>query len=160
MALLHIAEPGQSPLPHEAKRAVGIDLGTTNSLVATMRGGRVVALPDESGNISLSSVVNYSEPDKAKVGVDAIALAVDHPADTLASVKRFMGRGHQDALEEAERSHYKLSESSEHGMVGFLTSSGLVSPVEASGEILAALRDRAEHNLGGAIDGAVITVPA
>ena len=159
MTLLHIAEPGQSPLPHEAKIAVGIDLGTTNSLVATMRGGRVNTLPDEAGNTSLSSVVNYSDPGQVKVGAKALKLAVDHPADTLASVKRFMGRGHADARDDAQRSHYTLTES-EEGMVGFVTSSGVVSPVQASAEILASLRERAENTLGGTIEGAVITVPA
>ncbi len=158
MALLKIAEPGQSALPHQMKRAVGIDLGTTNSLVATMRGGRAEALPDLDGQVMLPSVVNYSTPGLAVVGEEARSLASQHPADTLVSVKRFMGRGREDAARDASRARYRLVE--EAGMVQFLTSSGAVSPVQASGAILARLRERAEQTLGGPIDGAVITVPA
>ena len=159
MALLHIAEPGQSPLPHQVKRAVGIDLGTTNSLVATVRGGMAAVLPDELGAVMLPSVVNYTDPAAAIVGLGAMTLAAAHPADTLMSVKRFMGRGRDDALEDAQRSRYRLAEGDE-GMVRFVTSSGEVSPVQASAEILDALRGRAVATLGGDIDGAVITVPA
>lgn len=159
MALLQIAEPGQSPLPHQVKRAVGIDLGTTNSLVASVRGGRAAVLPDEHGALILPSVVNYSEPGAPLVGAQALALAGQHPADTLVSVKRFMGRGREDARQDAARAHYRLVER-EEGMVRFVTGSGEVSPVEASAEILRKLRSRAESTLGGAIDGAVITVPA
>lgn len=158
MALLQIAEPGQSPLPHQVKRAIGIDLGTTNSLVAAVRGGRATVLPDAQGVLMLPSVVNYSDVGAPVTGSAAQARATSHPADTLVSVKRFMGRGRDDAAEEARRSHYQLSE--EQGMVRFVTSSGSFSPVEASAEILRSLRRRAESSLGGAIDGAVITVPA
>jgi molecular chaperone HscA len=159
MALLHIAEPGQSPLPHQVKRAVGIDLGTTNSLVATVRGGRSAVLPDEEGAVMLPSVVNYSRKDAPLVGAGAIALAAQHPADTLMSVKRFMGRGANDARRDAERSHYALVEG-EEGLVRFVTSGGELSPVEVSADILRVLRRRAVATLGGEIDGAVITVPA
>ena len=159
MTLLQIAEPGQSPVHHENKRAVGIDLGTTNSLVATMREGGVSTLADSQGTVSISSVVNYSLPENVLVGVAAQALASEHPADTLASIKRFMGRGHDDARDEAHRSHYILTDG-EQGMVGFETASGVVSPVQASAEILKALRTRAELALEGSIEGAVITVPA
>jgi molecular chaperone HscA len=159
MALLQIAEPGQSPLPHQLKRAVGIDLGTTNSLVATVRGGRATALPDEEGAVMLPSVVNYTDPQAIVVGAGAIALAAQHPADTLMSVKRFMGRGRDDAAEDAGRSHYHLADG-EEGMVRFLTSAGEISPVQASAEILALLSKRAVDTLGGDIEGAVITVPA
>ena len=159
MALLQIAEPGQSPLPHQLKRAVGIDLGTTNSLVATVRGGRATALPDEEGALMLPSVVNYTDPQAIVVGAAAIALAAKHPADTLMSVKRFMGRGRDDAAEDARRSHYHLADG-EEGMVRFLTSAGEISPVQASAEILALLNKRAVDTLGGDIEGAVITVPA
>ncbi|MCR9106522.1 MAG: Fe-S protein assembly chaperone HscA [Gammaproteobacteria bacterium] len=159
MALLQIAEPGQSPLPHQVKRAVGIDLGTTNSLVASVRGGRAAVLADEEGAVMLPSVVNFSEPERPVVGAPALRLASQHPADTLVSVKRFMGRGREDALEEARRSHYCLSEDAQ-GLVRFTTASGDVSPVEASAEILRSLRARAESTLAGDIDGAVITVPA
>jgi molecular chaperone HscA len=159
MALLQIAEPGQSPLPHQVKRAVGIDLGTTNSLVATVRGGRAVVLPDAHGAVMLPSVINYGAADSPIVGASALALAARHPADTLMSVKRFMGRGRNDAEEDARRSHYSLAEG-EEGMVSFLTSGGKISPVEASAEILRVLSQRAVDTIGGEIDGAVITVPA
>jgi len=159
MALLQIAEPGQSPLPHSVKRAVGIDLGTTNSLVATVRGGRAAALPDEDGAVMLPSVVNYSDPAKALVGAAARALAPVHPADTLVSVKRFMGRGREDAAEDVRRAHYELA-GEDDGMVSFQTRSGPVSPVQASAEILRSLRERAEKTLDASVEGAVITVPA
>ncbi|CAA0102178.1 Chaperone protein HscA [Halioglobus japonicus] len=159
MALLQIAEPGQSPLPHQVKRAVGIDLGTTNSLVATMRGGRATVLPDENGEVMLPSVVNYSSDSEPLVGADAVALGSQSPADTLMSIKRFMGRGSADAAQDAQRSHYRLAEGDE-GMVRFITSGGEVSPVEVSADILRVLGQRAVATLGGDIDGAVITVPA
>lgn len=159
MALLQIAEPGQSPVEHEYKLAIGIDLGTTNSLVATRLEGEVSTLADASGTVSLSSVVNYSNPEAPLVGAAAYALAADQPADTLASIKRFMGRGQQDASDEARRSHYALSDE-QQGMVGFNTASGTISPVQVSAEILKTLRSRAEQALDGPIVGAVITVPA
>ncbi len=159
MALLQIAEPGQSPLPHQAKRAVGIDLGTTNSLVATVRGGRAEVLPGAGGASVLPSVVNYTDPGHVVVGSDALDLATRHPADTLVSVKRFMGRGRSDALQDATRSRYQLADS-EAGMVSFVTGAGEVSPVPASSALLLHLRRRAEDSLGGLVDGAVITVPA
>ena len=159
MALLQIAEPGQSSIAHETKRAVGIDLGTTNSLVATVGEGGVTTLAGADGSVSISSVVNYSKSGEVCVGRGAELLASEHPADTLASVKRFMGRGYDDARDEAHRSHYVLADD-EQGMVSFKTSGGVVSPVQASADILCALRERAEESLGGSIDGAVITVPA
>lgn len=159
MALLQIAEPGQSPVPHQTKRAVGIDLGTTNSLVATVRGGRSEVLSDAEGQAMLPSVVNYSSADGARVGAVAQALSSEHPADTLVSVKRFMGRGRADAQQEAERAHYQLADN-EEGMVSFVTTRGTVSPVQASAEILSVLETRARETLGGEIEGAVITVPA
>jgi molecular chaperone HscA len=159
MALLHIAEPGQSPLPHQVRRAVGIDLGTTNSLVATVRGGRSAVLPDEEGEVMLPSVVNYTDAAAPLVGAPALALAPQHPADTLMSVKRYMGRGSKDASSDAKRSHYRLAES-DKGLVRFVTNSGEISPIEVSADILRVLRQRAVATLGGAIDGAVITVPA
>jgi len=159
MALLQIAEPGQSPLPHQVKLAVGIDLGTTNSLVASVRGGRATVLPDEQGVAMLPSVVNYSEQGAALVGRGAQAMSGDHPSDTLVSVKRFMGRGRDDAAAEARRAHYQLADDGE-GMVRFVTSAGEISPVEASAEILKVLHRRAVDALGNELDGAVITVPA
>jgi molecular chaperone HscA len=159
MALLQIAEPGQSPLPHQVKRAIGIDLGTTNSLVATVRGGRPAILPDEEGAVMLPSVVNYTAADTPIVGVKALELAVQHPADTLMSVKRFMGRGREDSSKDAQRSHYRLAEG-EEGLVRFVTNAGELSPVEVSADILRVLHERALATLGGDIEGAVITVPA
>jgi len=159
MALLQIAEPGQSPVPHQVKLAVGIDLGTTNSLVATVRGGRAAVLPDEQGAPMLPSVVNYSDPSAAVVGRTAQAMSSEHPADTLISVKRFMGRGREDANEDAARAHYQLADDAA-GMVRFVTAAGPVSPVEASAEILRVLHQRAIDTLGDELQGAVITVPA
>jgi molecular chaperone HscA len=115
-------------------------------------------LPDEKGDAILPSVVNYSA-ERPLVGAPALALAAQNPADTLVSVKRFMGRGRQDVLVDAERSPYRLADDAE-GMVRFVTSGGELSPVEASAQILRSLRERAESTLGGALDGAVITVPA
>lgn len=159
MALLQIAEPGQSPLPHQVKRAIGIDLGTTNSLVATVRGGRVAVLPNMEGELMLPSVVHYSAGKPPQVGAGARLLGAQHPADTLMSVKRFMGRGVADATGDAQRSHYRLAEG-EKGLVRFVTSAGEFTPVEVSADILRVLRQRAIDTLGGEIDGAVITVPA
>jgi molecular chaperone HscA len=159
MALLQIAEPGQSPVPHQAKRAIGIDLGTTNSLVATVRGGRADVLPDLDGEVMLPSVINYTDIGGAIVGRAAQLLASEHPADTLVSVKRFMGRGHADVEADARRSHYQLADGNE-GMVSFITSSGEISPVQASAEILSVLNARAKDTLGADVEGAVITVPA
>jgi molecular chaperone HscA len=159
MALLQIAEPGQSPMPHQIKRAVGIDLGTTNSLVASVRGGRASVLPDALGETMLPSVVNYSNSEKVLVGAAALTLASEQPADTLASVKRYMGRGAADVIAEAGRSHYVLADAQE-GMVSFVTSVGPISPVQASAAILHALAGRAVETLDGDIEGAVITVPA
>ncbi|MBT4520284.1 MAG: Fe-S protein assembly chaperone HscA [Halieaceae bacterium] len=161
MALLQISEPGESPLPHQTRQAVGIDLGTTNSLVATVRDGQPAVMPDLAGQKMLPSVVNYTYPEKIRVGADALALATIHPNDTLASVKRFMGRGREDVLGEVGQPRYSLAgDEEEKGMVGFVTSSGVVSPVQASAEILAVLHERAKATLAGEIDGAVITVPA
>ncbi|MEZ5572704.1 MAG: Fe-S protein assembly chaperone HscA [Halioglobus sp.] len=159
MALLQIAEPGQSPLPHQVKRAIGIDLGTTNSLVATVRGGRAAVLPDEQGEVMLPSVVHYRRDSVPLVGTAARDLGAQFPADTLMSIKRFMGRGAVDASDDAKRSHYRIAEG-EQGLVRFVTSGGDFSPVEVSADILRTLRQRAVATLGGEIDGAVITVPA
>src|SRR5690606_8630567 len=118
------------PLPHQLKRAVGIDLGTTNSLVATVRGGRALILPDEQGALMLPSVVNYAGTEVV-TGAQALARAAQEPADTLVSVKRFMGRGRADAAHAAQRAHYRLADGDE-GMVRFLTAAGEVTPVQAS----------------------------
>lgn len=155
MALLQIAEPGQSAAPHERKLALGIDLGTTNSLVATVRSGTAEPLADADGQAILPSVVHYPGEGFPVVGREALALASSHPLDTLQSVKRFMGRG----AENVPASEYRLAES-DGGMVRFATAAGPVTPVETSAEILRTLAWRGEAVLGQAIDGVVITVPA
>jgi len=156
MALLSIAEPGQSTAPHQHRLAVGIDLGTTNSLVATVRDGAAAVLGDETGRLLLPSVVRYFPEGRVDVGHAARAAQADDPHNTIASVKRLMGRGFED-LPEAQRS-YRLLESP--GMVRLDTAAGPRSPVEVSAEILKVLRTRAEATLGGELVGAVITVPA
>lgn len=162
MALLQIAEPGQSPEPHQRKVAVGIDLGTTHSLVAGVRSGVAEVLQDEQGRVLLPSVVRYGPHGVHSVGDDALESSAQDPVNTIISVKRLMGRGMQDAL--AERTPYTLSQDSEAGMVRIRTAFGDVSPVEVSAEILRALKARAEAHFGlGVADqlaGAVITVPA
>src|SRR5512137_2552271 len=156
MALLQISEPGESPAPHEHRLAVGIDLGTTNSLVATVRNGIPVVLPDESGHPLLPSIVRYGETG-VDVGYAAQAMQASDPQNTIVSVKRLMGRGLAD-LPDARRFPYRFID--EPGMVRLATRVGVKSPVEISAEILRALRVRAEASLGGALAGAVVTVPA
>jgi molecular chaperone HscA len=157
MALLQISEPGMSPAPHQQRLAVGIDLGTTNSLVATVRSGTATVLPDALGRTLLPSVVRYHADGKVEVGYAAqVKQAVD-PKNTIASVKRFMGRGLKDVAR-LESAPYDFADAP--GMVQLRTVAGVKSPVEVSAEILKALRERAEASLGGALAGAVITVPA
>jgi len=157
MALLQISEPGQSPAPHERRLAVGIDLGTTNSLVATMRNGIAVVLDDHDGQGLLPSIVRYFRDGRAVVGRDAEREQARDPKNTIVSVKRFMGRGLKDVTH-AENSPYDFVDSP--GMVQLRTAAGVKSPVEVSSEILKALRARAEESLSGDLAGAVITVPA
>jgi molecular chaperone HscA len=157
MALLQIAEPGQSPAPHERRLAVGIDLGTTNSLVATVRGGTPAVLPDAQGRALLPSVVRYRADGRAEVGHAAHARQAEDPRNTIVSVKRYMGRGLKDVVH-AESAPYVFVDAP--GMVQLRTTAGVKSPVEVSAEILRVLRERAELSLGGALAGAVITVPA
>lgn len=159
MALLQISEPGRSPEPRQRKRAVGIDLGTTNSLVATVRSGTPETLPDEAGRHLLPSVVHYGKGAEVKVGFAASALAASDPLNTLASVKRYMGRGREDVATLGKTLPYEFAETG-GGMSSFKTTAGPVSPVQASAQILKALEERAEQALGGTLDGAVITVPA
>ncbi len=156
MALLQIAEPGLAAAPHQHRLAVGIDLGTTNSLVATVASGMAKALADEGGHILLPSVVRYGENGMI-VGREARAGQADDPLNTIASVKRLMGRALADA-DETMRSHYLLSDGP--GMVGIETRDGRKTPVEVSADILRSLRERAEASLGGELTGVVITVPA
>lgn len=157
MALLQIAEPGESAAPHQHKLAVGIDLGTTNSLVATVRSGLSVVISDDLGRPLLPSVVRYHADENVDVGYEAQARQALDPRNTIASVKRFMGRGLKD-IAHRESMPYEFEEAS--GMVRLRTQAGIKSPVEISAEILRVLRTRAEASLGGQLVGAVITVPA
>ena len=157
MALLQISEPGLSPLPHQHRLAVGIDLGTTNSLVATVRNGISVVLNDENGRAMLPSVVRYLAEGSVAVGEAAQAMQSEDAANTIVSVKRFMGRGLKD-VGEVSRLPYRFADSG--GMLQLRTIAGVKSPVEVSAEILKVLRSRAEAALGGELVGAVITVPA
>lgn len=157
MALLQISEPGYSPDPHQRRIAVGIDLGTTHSLVASVRNGVAECLPDEQGRVILPSVVRYLSADKRQIGFDALAAQVEDPHNTIASVKRLMGRGLHD-IAAASRLPYQLID--KPGMVGLQTAAGEKSPVEVSAEILATLRFRAEDTFDDDVFGAVITVPA
>lgn len=159
MALLQISEPGMSAAPHQHKLAVGIDLGTTNSLVATVRSGLSSVLPDEQGHALLPSIVHYNADNTIEVGFAAQKKQNQDPHNTIVSVKRFMGRGLKDI--DISQSPYKFSESAEAtGMVHIETRAGKKSPVEVSSEILKVLKTRAEQALGGELVGAVITVPA
>ncbi|WP_462381794.1 Fe-S protein assembly chaperone HscA [Pseudomonas sp. Marseille-QA0892] len=158
MALLQISEPGQAPRPHQRRLAVGIDLGTTNSLVAAVRSGLSEPLSDEQGEIILPSVVRY-HGDRVEVGAAAKAAASTDPFNTIASVKRLMGRGLADVTQLGEQLPYRFVEGGSH-MPFIDTAAGQKSPVEVSADILKVLRQRAEATLGGDLVGAVITVPA
>jgi len=157
MALLQIAEPGMTTAPHQHRLAVGIDLGTTNSLVATVRSGLAVVLDDESGHSLLPSVVRYCASGDVEVGYAAQAAQNSDPHNAIASVKRFMGRGIADIDDIASLPYHFVDAP---GMVQLKTAAGVKSPVEVSAEILKVLRQRAEAALGGELVGAVITVPA
>ena len=157
MALLQISEPGQAPNPHERRIAIGIDLGTTHSLVASVRNGVSECLPDDEGRVILPSVVRYLPGDKRQIGFAALAAQVDDPANTIASVKRLMGRGIHDIGSRAQLPYQLIDKP---GMVTLQTVAGEKSPVEISAEILATLRFRAEDTFDDDIYGAVITVPA
>ncbi len=158
MALLQIAEPGQSPQPHQRRLAVGIDLGTTNSLVAALRSGVTAPLADADGQVILPSVVRY-HADRVEVGACAKRAAAADPFNTISSVKRLMGRGLADVKQLGEQLPYRFRQA-ESQMPFIETVQGAKSPVEISAEILRALRERAEATLGGDLVGAVITVPA
>ena len=157
MALLQIAEPGMSREPHQHRLAVGIDLGTTNSLVATVRSGIAIVLNDAEGHALLPSVVRYFPDRGTAVGYPAQAELACDPRNTIVSVKRFMGRGLKDVAY-AENCPYDFLDAP--GMVQLRTCAGVKSPVEISAEILRTLRERAQTALGGELLGAVITVPA
>jgi molecular chaperone HscA len=157
MALLQISEPGQSPDPHQRRIAVGIDLGTTHSLVASVRSGVAECLPDGEGRVLLPSVVRYLENGGRQIGYDAQAAQAEDPENTIASVKRFMGRGLAD-IGNRQKMPYRFID--KPGMVTLQTRAGEKSPVEVSAEILATLRYRAEDTFNDDLYGAVITVPA
>ncbi len=157
MALLQISEPGQAPDPHGRRIAIGIDLGTTHSLVASVRNGVAECLPDAQGRVLLPSVVRYLSVNGRQIGFDALAAQVDDPVNTISSAKRLMGRGLSD-IGSLSQFHYQFID--KPGMVTLQTVAGEKSPVEVSAEILATLRQRAEDTFDNDIDGAVITVPA
>ena len=157
MALLQISEPGQSPNPHERRLAVGIDLGTTHSLVASVRHGVAECLPDGQGRVILPSVVRYLEGGGRQIGFDALRAQAQDAENTIASVKRFMGRSLADVVGSAKLP-YRFAQHG--GMLGVQTVQGEKSPVEVSADILATLRYRAEDTLADDLYGAVITVPA
>src|SRR3954466_2178899 len=157
MSLLQISEPGASPDPHQRRIAVGIDLGTTHSLVASVRSGVAECLPDAEGKVILPSVVRYLGEGRRQIGFDAQAAQAEDPENTIASVKRFMGRGLAD-IANREKLPYRFAE--HPGMVTLVTREGEKSPVEVSAEILATLRYRAEDTFNDDLYGAVITVPA
>ena len=165
MALLQISEPGQAPDPHQRRIAVGIDLGTTHSLVASVRNGVAECLPDDKGQVILPSVVRYLPGQGRQIGQEAVANAALDPENTLASVKRFMGRSLSDIVN-PEKLPYKFvmaegdTPESAKGMLSLQTVQGAKSPVEVSAEILATLRYRAEDTFNDDLHGAVITVPA
>ncbi len=157
MALLQISEPGQAPDPHQRRIAVGIDLGTTHSLVAAVRHGVAECLPDAQGQVILPSVVRYLEGGGRQIGHEAHAAQAQDPQNTIASVKRFMGRGLADI---ANRDQLPYRFIDQPGMVSLDTRAGPKSPVEISAEILATLRYRSEDSFDDDLYGAVITVPA
>nr|WP_315194153.1 Fe-S protein assembly chaperone HscA [uncultured Aquabacterium sp.] len=161
MALLQISEPGQSPDPHQRRIAVGIDLGTTHSLVAAVRNGAAECLPDEQGRVILPSAVRYQLDEQGRtrrqIGFDALHAQAEDPLNTVVSVKRFMGRRLAD-LPDAGKLPYEFVD--QPGMVAVQTVAGVKSPIEVSAEILASLRQRAEDTFNDDLFGAVITVPA
>ena len=157
MALLQISEPGQAPDPHQRRIAVGIDLGTTHSLVASVRNSVAECLPDAHGQVILPSAVRYLENDGRQIGRDALRAQAEDPQNTLVSVKRFMGRGLKD-IANADKLPYQFVD--KPGMLAIQTRAGEKSPVEVSAEILATLRFRAEDTFNDDLYGAVITVPA
>ena len=157
MALLQIAEPGESPLPHQTRYAIGIDLGTTNSLVASVRSGMAHVMNDADGRALVPSVVRYLDDGSVQVGYDALKAIAKDPKNTVASVKRLMGRGYTDI---EHRENLPLDLVDLPGMVSVKTRQGVKTPVEVSAEILRVLNERAQQTLKQEIVGAVITVPA
>ena len=158
MALLQISEPGQSTNPHEHRLAAGIDLGTTNSLIASVKSGQAEILVDEQGGNTLPSVVRYTK-DEVIVGEAAKSVATEDPLNTISSVKRYMGRGLSDIKELGGRRPYEFADA-DSAVPRIKTVAGNISPVEVSSEILKSLKTRAEASLGDNLTGVVITVPA
>ncbi|NDI23065.1 MAG: Fe-S protein assembly chaperone HscA, partial [Betaproteobacteria bacterium] len=156
MALLQISEPGESPDPHQIKRAVGIDLGTTHSLIASVRSGLAECLSADDGSVLLPSAVRYHEDLRVSVGHPVLSQRLTDPLNCFVSFKRWMGRSWQDI--DRSSSPYRFIE--REGAVSMQTAAGPKSPVEMSSEVLRVLADRARASLGGEVDGAVITVPA
>ena len=159
MALLQISEPGQSAAPHEHRLAAGIDLGTTNSLIATVRSGISETLPDADGGHMLPSVVRYQKGIEPVVGNAALLAATTDPLNTIASVKRLMGRGISDLGKTGAHLPYEFVDN-DAVVPRIHTAGGDVSAIEVSAEMLKVLRARAEESLGGELTGVVITVPA
>ena len=162
MVLLQISEPGDSPDPHQRRLGIGIDLGTTHSLVAAMRDSLPQCLPDAQGRVLLPSAVHYGADGHVSTGYEALQWQAADPANTIVSVKRLMGRSQRD-IESVQGEWLPYALTAEHanqGMVRIRTRAGDKSPVEVSASILSTLRQRAEDSLGASVDGAVITVPA
>ena len=159
MALLQIAEPGQTQKPHQRKVAVGIDLGTTHSLVATVRSGEAQIIPSDHGSNLLESVVYYPTVGQPQVGTSALEYATEDPHNTIFSIKRMMGRGIEDVSHLGAHHTYRFTDKRD-GMPELITNQGIVSPVQVSAEILRCLSCRAKQALGQDVDGVVITVPA
>ncbi|WP_374695018.1 Fe-S protein assembly chaperone HscA [Snodgrassella alvi] len=160
MALLQIAEPGLSAVPHEHRRAVGIDLGTTNSLVATVRSGYAECLADEQGRITLPSVVRYQQNSVPEVGTDALKAQRIDPSNTISSAKRLIGRTLEDIKNQSETRYLPYHFTNDERIISIHTRAGNKTPIDVSADILRVLKTRAENTLGGELAGAVITVPA
>lgn len=159
MALMQISEPGMSTAPHQHRLAAGIDLGTTNSLIASVRNGLAEPLADQQGAVILPSVVHFAEQDKVLVGMSAQALALSDPLNTIASVKRVLGRSSQELAAQTKYLPFEL-EAGHDSVPRIRTRAGGKTAVEVSAQILRCLRQRAEETLGGELTGVVITVPA
>ena len=155
MALLQISEPGQSTAPHRHNLACGIDLGTTNSLVASVMSGATKLLKDEDERAILPSVVHF-DADDITVGYEALRFSIQDPSNTIFSIKRFMGISYNEA-KSIKNLPYELVD--QNGSVGFKTAIGVLSPIEVSAKILSNLKERAEKALGDELKGSVITVP-
>ena len=159
MALLQISEPGKSTNPHEHRLAVGIDLGTTNSLIATIRSGEATVLPDEEGRSLLPSVVRFRAEGSPQIGYPALDASINDPMNTIASAKRMIGRKTADIKSLRDQLPYKFDDESAN-VPRIITADGPRSAIEVSAEILTALKKRAETSLRGNLGGVVITVPA